>query len=133
MSDKITSILVIEDSAADREMFRRVLGQICAADVQVCFAADLATARQRLDEHLVAFIILDNVLPDGRGADFISELAQHRDWQKIPVLVVSDWPTPFMFDKVRNARAKAILSKDDFRAPVIRPYIENIPHAAKRA
>lgn len=132
MAEQIRTILVIEDSAADREMFRRVLRQICSTDVQVCFAADLATARQRLDEHRVAFIILDNVLPDGRGADFVSELALHKAWQKIPLLVVSDWPTPFMFDKVRNSRAEAVLSKDDFRAPVIRPYIEKIPNAANR-
>lgn len=133
MQEKIRTILVIEDSAADREMFRRVLRQICTDNVQVRFANDLASAREKLDEHRVALIILDNVLPDGRGADFVSELGAHRRWQRIPVLVVSDWPTPFMFDKVRNARAQAILSKEDFRAPVIRPYIEKIPMAANRA
>ncbi len=133
MADNIATILVIEDSAADREMFRRVLRQVCPGDVQVSFAHDLATGREGLDEHRVVLIILDNVLPDGRGSDFMSELAKHKTWHKIPVLMVSDWPTPFMFDKARNARAKAILSKDDFRAPVVRPYIDGIPRGTLRA
>lgn len=93
MSDTTKTILVIEDSSADREMFRRVLKQVCAPRLKVSFAHDLNTARQRLAEERFALIILDNVLPDGYGADFVSELGQSRAWRRIPVLVVSDWPT----------------------------------------
>ncbi|MBU2962449.1 response regulator [Citreicella sp. C3M06] len=133
MSDTTKTILVIEDSAADREMFRRVLKQVCAPRFEISFAHDLKTARQFLTQAHFALIILDNVLPDGYGADFVSELGQSKAWRRIPVLVVSDWPTPFMFDKVRNARAEAILSKDNFRAPVIRPYIEKMHRTVVRA
>lgn len=118
------NILVVEDSATDREMMTRVMekaGLFRAAH----FASDLAEARQFLYEGRVSMIFLDNSLPDGYGADFLSELAGNAAWQFIPVVLVTDWPSPFMSAKARFLAVTEIWRKDEFTVGALRQVLNN--------
>jgi len=59
-------------------------------------------------------ILLNNNLPDGMGADFALELANHPKHRKKPVVLFSDWPSPFMWDKARQAGVCFVLKKAEF-------------------
>jgi len=59
-------------------------------------------------------ILLDNNLPDGVGAEFALELAGNPQHASIPVIMVSDWPTPFMWEKAASAGVLYVVNKAEF-------------------
>ncbi|TDX33888.1 response regulator [Rhodovulum visakhapatnamense] len=105
--------LVVEDTAFDRMIMERKLAAY-GKSIQVRFAATLAEARRCLDKEPISIIFLDNSLPDGKGANFALELSAHRSWSRIPVVMVSDWPSPFMRAKAKAANVVAIWTKTEF-------------------
>ena len=110
--------LIIEDSTFDQRMMIRALEMTDQTmDVQVVSTLD--DARQALADGPVSLILLDNNLPDGKGANFALELSKHADWARIPVVIVSDWPSPFMWQKAQMAGVACVVNKSDFTAETI--------------
>lgn len=105
--------LIVDDQEFDRLMMRRVLAREFP-ELPLIVARDLAEARKRLKEKPVAIMFLDNALPDGRGVDFVQELAQDDATKGVPVVIVSDFPTPFMYAKAQAANVREVWSKRDF-------------------
>ncbi|MGR3320337.1 MAG: response regulator [Pseudooceanicola sp.] len=113
MRDGVPLCLVVDDSAADRLMMTRVLSRH-VPQPRIVTAATLAETRMALAGHEVSILFLDNMLPDGVGADFLSELKTRDGCRDLPVVMVSDWPSPFMRDKARAARVLAVWTKNEF-------------------
>ncbi|MDC0135546.1 response regulator [Sulfitobacter sp.] len=90
-----TTCLIVEDSQFDQQMMTRVVGR-SRGKMQVEVAATLQSARKSLASGKISLILLDNNMPDGLGAEFALELASDPQLSSIPVIMVSDWPTPFM-------------------------------------
>lgn len=111
--------LIVDDETVDRVRMRRILATQHPAPV-VKTASTLAEARRQLASRSVSLLFLDNMLPDGVGADFLSELADSADWRAVPVVMVSDWPSPFMYAKARAANVLAVWSKGDFTPERVR-------------
>ncbi|WP_418592127.1 response regulator [Ponticoccus sp. (in: a-proteobacteria)] len=110
--------LIVDDIAFDRRMMRRVVGKSCPG-LPMIVAHNLGEARRRLRERTVSILFLDNSLPDGRGVDFVSELAEDRDLRRVPVIIVSDFPSPFMYAKAQAANVREVWSKREFVAPAV--------------
>ena len=110
--------LLVEDSAFDQEKIKRILSR-CFKELDVAVAPDLARARAAMERYDIALILLDNNLPDGHGASFAVELSEDRRFTDIPVVLVSDWPTPFMFHKAEHAGVLHVVSKSEFGARYI--------------
>ncbi|WP_300032743.1 response regulator [uncultured Roseobacter sp.] len=110
--------LVVEDSSFDQEKFRRILAR-SFGNMQVVMAATLAEARDRVSKMSTDLILLDNSLPDGIGANFAVELSEDPDHANIPVIMVSDFPTPFMYQKAEIAGVKHVVDKSNFGARFI--------------
>ncbi|CUH77123.1 Response regulator receiver domain-containing protein [Tropicibacter naphthalenivorans] len=98
---------------------RRVMARHCP-DIPMRVAPSLKAARDSLSAHPVGLIFLDNILSDGSGIDFAEELHNHPKYAKIPVVMVSDFPTPFLFAKAKAANVREIWSKAEFRGPDVR-------------
>lgn len=110
--------LIVEDSDFDQRMMERTVRKTDQKfDVQVVSTLD--DARQALSDGPVSIILLDNNLPDGKGANFALELAQHSDWGHIPIIIVSDWPSPFMWQKAKLAGVACVANKSEFSADMI--------------
>jgi len=118
-TDPILHCLIIEDSEFDQEMMRRAV-KAARDKIQVQAVTTLQGARKVLMEGPVSLILLDNSLPDGKGADFAVELAQYPKLARIPIIIASDWPSPFMWDKANEAGVKFVVSKSDFKPELIR-------------
>ena len=78
------------------------------------FASSLKEARRYLKMLPFDLILLDNALPDGFGIDFASEIRDHVEQSETPIVMISDWPSPFMYDKASSAKISMIVSKDEF-------------------
>lgn len=107
--------LMIEDSTFDQEKIKRVMAR-SSVSVEIETATTLREARHILDAGGVDMILLDNNLPDGLGADFAIELSQDATTSTIPIVMVSDWPSPFMWDKANMAGVLHVVNKTDFGA-----------------
>lgn len=107
------SCLIVEDSAFDRLRMIRVVNR-SVRKMRVQVADTLQSARRTLAQQDISLILLDNNLPDGLGADFVQELAKDPRLASIPVIMVSDWPSPFMWEKAASAGVAYVLNKTEF-------------------
>lgn len=107
--------LIVEDSEFDQQMMKRVIAR-SHRDLRVEVVSTLRSARIALKRGSVSLILLDNNLPDGKGANFALELAAHDALRSIPVIMVSDWPSPFMWEKAASAGVLYVVNKSEFGA-----------------
>ncbi|SNR52665.1 response regulator [Puniceibacterium sediminis] len=111
--------LIVDDSETDRLMMERVLHkQSMKLDLRV--AKTLTEARSLMREEGIRLVFLDNTLPDGIGANFLKEMKDYRQRNDVTVILVSDWPSPFMFAKARAQNVRAIWNKRDFTIEAVR-------------
>ena len=120
--------LIVEDSDFDREKLTRVMKK-SHENMRIEIASTLKSARRALEKRRMSLILLDNNLPDGLGADFALELARDPALAAIPVIIVSDWPSPFMWEKASTAGVAYVLSKTEFDGR----YVHAVLDEGKRA
>jgi signal transduction histidine kinase/DNA-binding response OmpR family regulator len=80
------SILVVEDDLEIREMMRRTLAR---EGWQVCEAGNGREALEQIEHVRPHLILLDLMMPEMDGFQFVTELRKHEDWRTIPIVVVT--------------------------------------------
>jgi len=81
------SILLVDDNKDIQRLNKEMLER--RGDYEVRLAMNLAEARKQIAEHRPDLVILDIMLPDGSGLDFIKELRNRNDEKDIPVLLLT--------------------------------------------
>jgi len=84
--DPSRPVLVVEDDAATREMLRRALEKEGWA---VSEAEHGRAALARIAERRPALILLDLMVPEMDGFQFVEEWRQHEAWRSIPIIVIT--------------------------------------------
>jgi len=79
-------ILLVEDDATTRATIRQALER---EGWEVAEADNGRVALERLAFGLPDAIVLDLLMPEMDGFEFLAELRSHRDWREVPVLVVT--------------------------------------------
>ncbi len=79
-------LLVLEDDDAARELVVRTARRL---GWHVMEAENGQVGLARLGEQLADLILLDLMMPEMDGFDFVGKLQQHEDWKNIPVVVVT--------------------------------------------
>jgi PleD family two-component response regulator len=123
--------LIIEDSQFDSAKLTRIVEK-SAQKMRVEVASTLRRARIALSRGQPRLILLDNNLPDGLGANFAMELSQDENLAKIPIIMVSDWPSPFMWEKAAAAGVSFVLSKSEFDFKYVRAALEKMKARKER-
>jgi CheY-like chemotaxis protein len=77
---------VVEDDADLREMMRRTLENGGWAVIE---AANGRVALERLIEQRPELILLDLMMPEMDGFQFLEEVRTHEEWRSIPIVVVT--------------------------------------------
>ena len=78
--------LVVEDDAPTRELMRRALE---SRDWRVAEAENGVVGLQRMGEALPDLVLLDLMMPEMDGFEFLSRMRQDERWREIPVVVVT--------------------------------------------
>ena len=99
------SILLVEDDEGARELLRRMLE---SQGWKVHEAANGRLALDRMKQVAPHLVVLDLMMPEMDGFDFVTEFRKHDEWKKIPVVVVT---------------AKEITSEDRSR---LNGYVQNV-------
>jgi CheY-like chemotaxis protein len=79
-------LLVVEDDPTTREMMRRTLEQ---DGWIVAEAENGRVALQKVAENRPDLILLDLMMPEMDGFEFVAELRKHESWRSIPIVVVT--------------------------------------------
>ncbi len=83
---EVNTALVVEDEAATRELFRRVLE---SEGWRVREAENGRAALEVMVREIPSIILLDLMMPEMDGFEFIDELQRRDAWKDLPVLVVT--------------------------------------------
>jgi DNA-binding response OmpR family regulator len=94
------TILCVED---ELKVLKNNSKALTDAGYAVLTAENLAQAREHLSRQTPDAIVLDIMLPDGLGLDWLKELREQGN--KVPVLMLTAWDKPY--DKARGLRAGA--------------------------
>lgn len=116
--------LIIDDDASFKMLLERRLKSFMP-ELTITYFNRLTPAREFLKEgRELSFdiVFLDEHLPDGRGAEFLSEGL----FQDLAVLSVSSDTAPEIPGKTLQAGATYFLSKTSVSEPLFRPLVEGI-------
>ena len=80
------TVLVVEDDVETQEVIRRLLEK---AGIQVMVAENGRVALERLAEGQPGLILLDLMMPEMDGFQFVDHVRQHETWRAIPIVVVT--------------------------------------------
>lgn len=79
-------ILVVDDEQDVQKFLRRLLTD---NGYEVVTASDGVEALKAVQDHDPALILLDLQMPRNTGTDFYRNVRHHKEWGKIPIIVVS--------------------------------------------
>jgi DNA-binding response OmpR family regulator len=80
------SVLLIEDDAHAREVMRRILER---DGWTVREAENGRTGLESIADEMPGIILLDLMMPEMDGFEFMEELRKHVDWRRVPIIVIT--------------------------------------------
>jgi len=120
-------VLVVEDEATTRQMLRRTLEKEGWA---VSEAENGRAALERVAENPPGLILLDLIMPEMDGFQFMDELRKNEDWRSIPVVVITAQDLT-VEDRLRlNGCVEEILQKGAYRREALLAEVRDLVAAS---
>ncbi|PJF44435.1 MAG: hypothetical protein CUN55_04065, partial [Phototrophicales bacterium] len=82
-----STVMVIDDNRRDARLVRRILEATKRYHVIEAYTAE--EGRQLIDEHHPRLVVLDILLPDLNGLDFLAQLRQNEKHKQLPVVILT--------------------------------------------
>ena len=109
MNDKQYRILIIDDSASDRKIYRRFLHSQTRYIFEVAEAGTAQAALEICRSQAVACLVLDYHLPD---LDGLSALPDFRQVTQAPIILITGRPAALVMTEAYRRGVVKYLSKD---------------------
>ena len=124
-------VLIVEDDAPTSELMGRALRQI---DCTVTQAENGRVGLERLNEALPDAILLDLMMPEMDGFEFIARVRAESRWRRIPVIVVTA-KTLTAEDRARlNGQVQHLVHKGEYSGKAVLAALDElVPRHARRA
>lgn len=124
-------VLIVEDDAPSSELIGRALRQI---DCRVTQAENGRVGLERLNEALPDAILLDLMMPEMDGFEFIARVRAESRWQRIPIIVVTA-KTLTADDRARlNGQVQHLVHKGEYSGKAVLAALDElVPRHARRA
>jgi PAS domain S-box-containing protein len=124
-------VLIVEDDAPTSELMRRTLQQI---DCKVVEAENGRVGLERLNEAVPDLILLDLMMPEMDGFEFIARVRAEARWRHIPVIVVTA-KTLTAEDRARlNGQVQHLVQKGEYSGKAVLAALDElVPRHARRA
>ena len=104
-------VLIIEDDAQARDLVRRTLE---ARDWSVAEAENGIVGLQRMNEAAPDLVLLDLMMPEMDGFEFLSHMRQDERWRNIPVVVVTAKTlTPEDRNRLKDGCVEKLFNKNE--------------------
>ncbi|MEI6043933.1 MAG: response regulator [Chloroflexota bacterium] len=105
------SVLLVEDDPATRDMMRKMLER---EGWRVREAENGLIGLQQIREQIPGLILLDLMMPQMDGFEFVRELRQHKDWRSIPVIVTTAKDLTSEERELLNGSVTQVLQKGSY-------------------
>jgi PAS domain S-box-containing protein len=124
-------VLIVEDDAPTSELMGRALRQI---DCTVAQAENGRVGLERLNEALPDAILLDLMMPEMDGFEFIAQVRAESRWRRIPIIVVTA-KTLTAEDRARlNGQVQRLVHKGEYSGKAVLAALDElVPRHARRA
>jgi PAS domain S-box-containing protein len=124
-------VLIVEDDAPTSELMGRALRKI---DCTVTQAENGRVGLERLNETLPDAILLDLMMPEMDGFEFIAQVRAESRWRRIPVIVVTA-KTLTAEDLARlNGQVQHLVHKGEYSGKAVLAALDElVPRHARRA
>lgn len=130
------SVLIVEDDPAIRDLMERALSK---EGWEVAVAENGRVALTQLEQHRSDLILLDLMMPEMDGFQFVEELRQRPAWQTIPVVVMTAKELSVQERQNLNGYVKDVVQKGDLErgglfkqvADLVRQYMKRETLAEK--
>ncbi len=103
------TLLIVEDNESLRSLYQTRLTQ---DGYLVLAAADAQEAQTLLEFYKIDLLILDIMLPDKSGLDWLSEIRAFPSYSKLPVLLLTSLSEEVGFEKSQELNIHGYLVKD---------------------
>jgi PAS domain S-box-containing protein len=107
-ANKILPALVVEDDESTRQMMRDLLE---SEGRRVLEAENGVIALAQMQQEKPALILLDLMMPEMDGFEFLEELYKHEQWRGIPVIVVTAMELTDADRRSLNGKVERIIQK----------------------
>lgn len=127
-SNKILPALVVEDDESTRQMMRDLLE---SEGRRVLEAENGVMALAHMQQQKPALILLDLMMPEMDGFEFLEELYKHEQWRGIPVIVVTameltDADRRSLNGKVERIIQKGAYNREEFRQELLARILKHV-------
>ncbi|MEM6282210.1 MAG: response regulator, partial [Chloroflexota bacterium] len=120
------TVLIVEDNAEIREMMRRTLEREGIAVLQ---AENGKVALEVLEREVPSLILLDLMMPQMDGFQFIESFRRRDDWQQIPVVIVTAKDINDQDRQRLNGSVQNILQKGAFERETLLKEVSRLANA----
>jgi PAS domain S-box-containing protein len=124
-------VLIVEDDAPTSELMGHALRQI---DCTVAQAENGRVGLERLNEALPDAILLDLMMPEMDGFEFIAQVRAESRWRRIPIIVVTA-KTLTAEDRARlNGQVQRLVHKGEYSGKAVLAALDElVPRHTRRA
>jgi PAS domain S-box-containing protein len=116
-------VLVVEDDPVTRDLFKRTLEK---EGWEVAEAENGKVALQRVAEQIPELILLDLMMPEMDGFEFVTELRKHEAWRQIPLVVVTAKDLTEEDHSRLNGSVQSILQKGTYSKEALMREIKDL-------
>ncbi|MDG2049905.1 MAG: response regulator [Myxococcota bacterium] len=117
------SVLLVDDEAESRDLIRR---QLETTGVEIHEAQSGRHALANLEDSTPGLILLDLMMPEMDGFEFLDELGKREEWRTIPVVIVSAKDlTAAERDRISD-RSSHIFKKGSYRRENLAAYVARL-------
>ena len=113
------TVLMVEDLAADRDLYRRALRQDSSCVYELLEAESLAAGLALCQTRSIDAVLLDYLLPDGNGLDFLERLLVQSNGSSPPVVMISGYGNERIAVRAIKLGAADYLVKSDLTAELL--------------
>jgi PAS domain S-box-containing protein len=119
------TVLMVEDFAADRELYRRALCRSSTFVYDLVEAESVAAGLALCQTRSIDAILLDYQLPDGNGLDFLERLSAQTDGSNPPVVLITGCGDEKIAVRAIKKGAEDYLVKSDLTPDLLRSTIHS--------
>ena len=107
------NLLIVEDLAAQRELYRHTLSQDSSCVYQMLEAESVTAGLELCRTSIIDAILLDYALPDGDGLEFLAALDAQSNGSSPPVVMLTGMGDPRIAVRAMKLGAADYLDKGD--------------------
>jgi PAS domain S-box-containing protein len=125
MADSTYTLLVVEDSPDNRELYRHCLLTDDSCAYSLLEAASVEAGLELCQAQSIDAVLLDYLLPDGNGLEFLEALAVQSNGSIPPVVMMTGYGNERIAVQAMKLGAHDYLAKHDFRPELLQLTIRN--------